>query len=78
MAANPPSEQVDIQALKEALANAKLHLDTALGQAGVGDAAGAQARLRAAEANNTGCNNTSCGRGVRALAELPAQQAQQQ
>jgi hypothetical protein len=74
MAANPPSEQVDIQALREALANASLHLETALGQAGVGDAAGVQARLRAAADTNTGCNNTSCGRGVRALAELPAQQ----
>jgi hypothetical protein len=78
MAANPPSEQVDIQALRDALASAKLHLDTALGQAGAGDAAGVQARLRAAAANNTGCNNTSCGRGVQALSELPAQQAQQQ
>ncbi len=73
MAANPPSEQVDIPALREALANASLHLDTALAHTGAGDAAGLQARLRAAADTNSGCN-TSCGRAARALSELPAQQ----
>jgi len=52
--------QIDLDALSQALANAKLHLDEAVKRIpGAGVSANLVGRLRAADDNNSGCN-TAC------------------
>jgi hypothetical protein len=59
---------LDPQALAQALSNARLHLEDALGRIQDGGATGATmaGRLRALEDQNTGCQNSGCGGGLAA------------
>lgn len=63
MSPTPTGSNVNVEAIKEVLANAKMHLDDALNQVagGAGDEAVSAARAALAADTNSGCN-TSCGR----------------